>query len=101
MTSASGRLRAGVVEPPTSLVPSIGLIQRLVQGSRATDNDDVEVGGFRDGAESLISILGRRGSGKTTLLAAASASLERTGIAIVTPTIRPEIFDATDSLLLA
>lgn len=82
-------------------MPIIEMITELVleessMGRASALDDDLGVG-----AESLISILGKRGSGKTTLLASVCASLEGRGQALVLPTLRPEIFESTDSLLLA
>lgn len=101
MTTASTYVRSGEIEPPLELLPALTLIKNLVLSSSATHIEQVRTTQFRDSAESLISILGKRGSGKTTMLAAVCASLERTKSALVLPTIRPEIFEATDSLLLA
>ncbi len=101
MTSASVRIRAGEVEPPAVLLPAITIIKKMVEAAGVASPEPAQITRFHDSAESLISILGKRGSGKTTILAAACASLERTKSALVLPTIRPELFEATDSLLLA
>ena len=102
MIAASRLLRTGVINPPSPLLPALTLIEQLVRSSGVVaGSEQTSTFEFHDSAESLISILGQRGSGKTTLLAAACASLEQTKSALVVPTIKPEIFDATDSLLLA
>jgi len=101
MTTASTLLRTGKIEPPVTLLPALLEIERMVQSTSASEAESLRSNQFRDSGESLISILGKRGSGKTTILAAACASLEQSGSALVLPIIRPEIFEATDSLLLA
>ncbi len=100
MTTALGLLRTGRIDAPESLRGSLELVKRLVQSAEGEDLTSSQTR-VRDGSDSLVSILGPRGAGKTTLLVAACSELERAEQAIVVPLIRPEVFEATDSLLLA
>ena len=91
---------------PTTPPPTPANLKPVIEGivhvlSTPQSRDAAWRGGFAEGDEFAIAILGPRGSGKTTLLAAVCRELERSKKAIVLPVLQPEVFESTDSLVLA
>lgn len=102
-------IRSGTTPPPPMLTAAVDMVCTLVQpagertGSATHSRGDSSEPALAmpDGADQLIAILGKRGSGKSTLLAAVCSATRRKCGAIVLPTVRPDVFAATDSMLLA
>ncbi|MGC4845593.1 P-loop NTPase fold protein [Micromonospora sp. DT15] len=99
MSSRADMVWAGILTTPSSLRPQVAQIEQLIGRAGTFELDEMNTH-FSDGAGSLIAITGGRGSGKTTLLAAACAHLRNSNRAVVLPPLQPQIFEATDSLLL-
>lgn len=83
---------------PDSIVDPLNEILEIIDRSTFSAFDRFRLS---ESANSAVAIFGPRGSGKTTLLAAACRRLDSERRGLVLPILQPEIFESTDSLMLA
>lgn len=82
---------------PESLVDAVTEVLAII----ADDIEASDASQLITPPPSTVAILGPRGSGKTTLLQAVCRSLIDQRNCLVLPILQPEVFESTDSLLLA